>query len=135
MSSCYSISKDGYEARPIGGHKCTQGTRAAQTHLHKRTCTNATHALFDGACFHPRAQFVIDFVSILPFWLMTLDFDDPLGTAAATSLVDSEPRQGGAARASVLIRIIKLMRMLKLARVFKASRVMQRVLMDIVMVS
>ena len=42
--------------------------------------------------------------------------------------------KGGAARASVLIRIVKLMRMLKLARVFKASRVMQRVLMDIVMV-
>jgi hypothetical protein len=48
---------------------------------------------------------------------------------------DAEAKSsGGAARASVLIRIVKLMRMLKLARVFKASRVMQRVLMDIVMV-
>lgn len=83
-------------------------------------------------CHSLATQFTIDFVSILPFWLVTLDFVDPMGSNLSA---DAEAKSsGGAARASVLIRIVKLMRMLKLARVFKASRVMQRVLMDIVMV-
>ena len=73
--------------------------------------------------------FIIDFVSVLPFWLVTLDMVDPMGVKSTGELAPLT----GAERASMLTRIIKLMRMLKLARVFKASRVMQRVLLDVVM--
>ena len=77
-----------------------------------------------------KGWFVIDFISIVPFWMIAFDFDDPMG------LVDSEtgaaPRTSSSVlRTAVLFRVVKLLRMLKLARILKASRVLQRALLDI----
>lgn len=75
--------------------------------------------------------FPVDFLSVLPFWLVTLDKTDPLGLNVAE--IDPAASTGTIARGAVLLRVVKLLRMLKLARVLKASRVMQRVLLDVVM--
>lgn len=75
--------------------------------------------------------FAVDFLSVLPFWLVTLDKTDPLGLNVAE--IDPAASTGTIARGAVLLRVVKLLRMLKLARVLKASRVMQRVLLDVVM--
>ena len=75
-----------------------------------------------------RGWFIIDIVSVLPFWAFTLVTSDPWDTLNA-----GLESTGSMGRATVLIRIVKLLRMLKLARVLKASRVMQRVLLDVVM--
>ena len=93
-----------------------------------------------------KSWFIIDVVSVLPFWLVSLDFADPFGirvSAMAASLASAQSGQAdvtvdeaatslsGAARASVLVRIIKLVRLLKLARMLKATRVLQRALIDV----
>ena len=86
--------------------------------------------------------FFIDLVSVLPFWLITLKWDDAFGANAdvaaetmlnMTAAAAANDGPGNATRSVVLIRIVKLLRMLKLARVLKASRVMQRALLDFVM--
>jgi len=71
-----------------------------------------------------RGWFIIDLVSVVPFWIMTLDYNHPFGGGNERD-VSSE------ARLPVLMRIIKLLRMLKLARMFKASVVLQRLLLDL----
>jgi hypothetical protein len=93
-----------------------------------------------------KGWFLIDLLSIIPFWIVTMEQDDPFGTYAAAhaaqlaqysappSLPSGEPQTPTSwARTSVLFRIVKLLRMLKLARVLKASRVIQRALLDFVM--
>ena len=107
--------------------------------------------------------FAIDFFSVLPFFLITLDYTQPWpagdslgGTAAAAAATaaaaaataaapvtlrpvianasdDGSGMQASVLRATVLFRVVKLLRMLKLARVFKATRVMQRRLLDVAM--
>jgi hypothetical protein len=67
--------------------------------------------------------FAIDLVSVLPFWLLTFDFNDPMGRG------DDNSGSGGAAslaRGAVLFRVVKLLRMLKLARMLKAARLIRR---------
>jgi len=76
-----------------------------------------------------RGWFLLDFVSVLPFWTISLTWDDPFGRAT----VGSDGNPGALARTTVLFRVVKLLRMLRIARVFKASRVLQRVLLDFVM--
>ena len=77
--------------------------------------------------------FLIDFLSILPIWVVTLDYSNPWVyspeslaefTAAANSTDAGSPSPS-------LSRVIRLFRMLKLARVLKASRVLQRNLLDV----
>ena len=81
----------------------------------------------------PRSQ-------VVPFWMITFDFADPLGrdgdedllvTNASVAAVASSNAGTTLTRSAVLFRIVKLLRMLKLARIYKASRVIQRVLLDI----
>jgi hypothetical protein len=50
------------------------------------------------------SQFIIDLVSVVPFWIMTLDYNHPFGGGNERD-VSSE------ARLPVLMRIIKLLRM------------------------
>lgn len=76
--------------------------------------------------------FGVDLISILPFWIMTLDYADPFGKSSggdgtppspplapsalaqlASSAGGSEGDEGGLARASVLFRIFRLLRLLK----------------------
>lgn len=73
-----------------------------------------------------KGWFIIDLLSVLPFWALTLDVDDPFGKNRAAG---SDPQ----INSLQLTRAFKLARMLKLARVLKASRVLKRALMDIVM--
>ena len=73
--------------------------------------------------------FIIDFVSILPLWVLTLQFDDPFGTANSTVVKEG----GGAERAAVLTRLARLLRLLKLVRVTKALRVLERHVKDMLM--
>ena len=97
-----------------------------------------------GKWIHDRAQItrhyalswwcVIDVVSVLPFFLVTLDHTDPwnVGKASAATVEDAPGNPPSpVSRASVLLRVVKLLRMLKLARLLKASRVMERHLKDV----
>ena len=70
-------------------------------------------------------RFAVDFVSVLPFWAISLNWDDPFGTAV--------PETTALLRGTMTLRMVKLLRMLKLARVLKASRVLKRQLVDIAM--
>ena len=85
-----------------------------------------------------KSWFVIDILSVLPFWTITLDYSDPLGLKALNysqvALIGetSGLQTSTISRGAVLLRVVKLLRMLKLARVLKASRVMSRVLLDVV---
>jgi hypothetical protein len=76
-----------------------------------------------------KGWFVLDLVSILPFWLLTLSYADPLGTL---NMTETEA-EDGLTRMTVLFRLGKLVRMIKLARIFKASRVLQRQVLDILL--
>ena len=76
-----------------------------------------------------RGWFTIDVVSILPFWVLSLEYADPFNNADVSQESGS---QRSALRATVLFRIVKMLRMLKLTRLFKASRVAQRRIVDIV---
>ena len=69
-----------------------------------------------------RGWFTVDFLSILPFFLITLKYDDPFNNNQSVGASSG----ASALRATVLFRIVKLLRMVKLARLFKASRVIQR---------
>ena len=87
------------------------------------------------ALTYVQGWFVIDLATVLPFWLLIMDYDDPFGSTSVELPINASA-VGGAAqltRTTVLLRVVKLLRMLKLARVFKASRVMQRFLLDFVM--
>ena len=113
---------------------------------YQESTENGGHWVFNKwtiAKHYLKGWFLLDFLSVVPFWLMSLSFDDPVGeyaraeaaAAAAAALeagttVDQQPVF---TRGAVLFRVIKLLRMVKLARVLKASRVMQRVLLDFVM--
>ena len=93
--------------------------------------------------------FTLDFFSVVPFWLTSLQYSyyACLGEEDMTAdlcmekeeqsvaLLNSTSDTMGATmtRSAVLFRIAKLLRMVKLARVFKASRVLQRALLDYVM--
>ena len=79
------------------------------------------------ACHYLQSWFIIDIVSIFPFWSLTFAYNDPMGALAA-SAEDADPFL----ETAVLFRIIRLLRMLKLARVLKASRILQRHLLDVV---
>jgi hypothetical protein len=89
------------------------------------------------ACTYLRGWFVIDLLSVVPFWMLTLDYADPMGVrsainSSATDAVDTGNPfidSGGAE----LFRVVRLLRMLKLARVLKASRILQRHLLELVM--
>jgi hypothetical protein len=74
-----------------------------------------------------RGWCLLDLISVMPFWMITLQWDDPFGrnTSGAPTT--------GIGRTTVLFRVVKLLRMLRIARVFKAARVLQRVLLDFVM--
>ena len=71
--------------------------------------------------------FIIDFVSVVPFFLVTFDYDDPWGNNAEVQ----QRTAASSARAGTLVRVVKLLRMLKLARILKATRVLQRNIIDI----
>ena len=81
--------------------------------------------------------FIIDFVSVLPIWLVTLDYGNPWAYSLASSLIDANASSSVSAGEDVSIatlpRIVRLMRLVKLARVLKASRVLQRNILDILM--
>ncbi len=93
--------------------------------------------------------FILDFFSVVPFWLTSLQYSyyDCIGRdgmtrescmeleTQAVALLNGTTDSMGATmtRSAVLFRIAKLLRMVKLARVFKASRVLQRALLDYVM--
>jgi CRP-like cAMP-binding protein len=93
--------------------------------------------------------FVLDFFSVVPFWLTSLQYSyyECMGLDGMTheSCIDLEDQAvallngtsdamgATMTRSAVLFRIAKLLRMVKLARVFKASRVLQRALLDYVM--
>jgi len=73
-----------------------------------------------------RTWFMIDFVSVLPFWVMNwvlapADFDCQTVLSAVVELGDAE-----ASGAVVALRMIRLVRMIKLARILKAARVVKR---------
>ncbi len=98
---------------------------------YQESADNGGHWVFNKqviAWHYTKTWFVVDVISVCPFWLLTFDFDDPMGRNGG----------GGAsgaatlARGAVLFRVVKLLRMLKLARILKAARVMQRVALDIV---
>ena len=72
--------------------------------------------------------FFIDLISVLPFYLMTFDYEDPYGRTFNASTAD-EDSASSLSRASALVRVVKLLRMLKLARLFKFSRVFERTLL------
>jgi len=74
--------------------------------------------------------FVIDLFSVLPFFLMSLNYSDPWGNSVA---IDSSEviGPGNMWRSAVLLRVARLLRMLKLMRIFKASRVIERNLLDV----
>ena len=80
--------------------------------------------------------FTIDLFSVLPFFLITLNWQDPFGNGPSlpdlnvSSLEDAAGRSS-ATRSVVLVRLVKMLRMLKLTRIFKASRVIERNLLDI----
>ena len=92
--------------------------------------------------------FLLDFFSVVPFWLTSLQYsyysclEQPgmthdscmaIETLAALSNNTDNGQMATMTRSAVLFRIAKLLRMVKLARVFKASRVLQRALLDYVM--
>jgi len=73
-----------------------------------------------------RGWFIIDFVSILPFYVVgwVMDVDDK----------GSGSEQGRSASSLLAsVRAIKLLRMIKLARVLKASRIIKRHMYDVLM--
>mgnify|MGYP001333030335 CR=1 FL=1 len=74
-----------------------------------------------------RTWFLPDLVTVLPFFLIVLDWQDPFGNGASDPTSD----RSSAVRSMSLIRVVKLLRMIKLARVFKASRMIERNLLDI----
>jgi CRP-like cAMP-binding protein len=92
-----------------------------------------------------KGWFLVDLVSVIPFWAITMDVQDPMGRfaaqrAAAEAAAEALEKAGGGSsgtsqltRGIVLFRVVKLFRMLKLARVFKAARVFQRVMLDVLM--
>ena len=75
-----------------------------------------------------KGWFMIDFFSVLPFFLITLNYDDLFGANRGGEATGGPQ---GVTRATVLFRVVKLLRMLKLTRVFKATRVIERHLLDI----
>ena len=93
--------------------------------------------------------FLLDFFSVVPFWLTSLQYSyydcrgqDGMTHESCLELEDqavallngtSDAMGATMTRSAVLFRIAKLLRMVKLARVFKASRVLQRALLDYVM--
>lgn len=83
-----------------------------------------------------KGWFTIDFLSVLPFWTLTLDYQSPNlwfpKIAENNTAVQGAGQSALVSRGAVLLRVVKLLRMLKLARVLKASRVMSRVLLDVV---
>ncbi len=98
-----------------------------------------------------RGWFTLDFVSVLPFWTISLKYayytcinegyshDTCLAREVGidvSNITDSNEigsMHATITRSAVLFRIMKLLRMVKLARVFKASRVLQRAVLDFVM--
>jgi hypothetical protein len=89
-------------------------------------------------CHYLSGWFIIDFVSVLPIWLVTLDYNNPWAYSAASAVVamntsSSSSSPGEDVSIATLPRIIRLMRLVKLARVLKASRVLQRNILDILM--
>ena len=57
-----------------------------------------------------KGNLAVDFISILPFWALTLDYGDPLDQRSdAEQLEDKSSLTHG----SVMFRLIKLARMLK----------------------
>ena len=80
-----------------------------------------------------RGWFFIDFFSILPFWLVALDYAHPLPYLPGEVRDDFGEDSVTVRRAAMLSRVIKLIRMVKLTRVFKASAVIERHLLDMVM--
>ena len=88
---------------------------------------------------YARGWFIIDFLSILPFYLPTfLLADDIECTLSGMKVVDElgsgmTEQASSLSRASQSIRMIRLLRMLKLARIFKASRVLKRMVQDLFM--
>jgi len=84
-----------------------------------------------------KGWFFVDFISVLPFWAITMDYNDIFGLQAAATnaaMIENSVSESDLRRATVLFRTIKLLRLLKLARVLKASRILQRHLIDIIMV-
>lgn len=77
------------------------------------------------------SQFLVDFISVVPFWLLTVNLSDPFPPASRDLITDTSTST--LAKSTHLVRVVKLLRMVKLARVLKASRVMQRALLDTVM--
>ena len=82
------------------------------------------------ALHYLQGWFTIDIISIVPFYLITLDWSDPLNQQTDDAAGTGRVAQ---LRATSLVRIIKLLRMIKLARLLKASRVIQRNFLDVVM--
>jgi hypothetical protein len=77
-----------------------------------------------------KGWFMIDFLSVLPFWIFSLP-------GVMLSEVTFSNSTGGTtsntATSTSLMRMIRLLRMIKIARVLKASRILQRQLLDFAM--
>ena len=112
--------------------------------LNKRTIT-VRYLGLDHQPFVLSGWFWIDFVSVLPFWVISLDYSHPFGDSSAclekmaarrganiTQALCDDLSNTNVLRSTVLFRVVKLLRMLKLARVLKASKVLERHLLDVV---
>jgi len=94
------------------------------------------------ACRYAKSWFLIDFVSVMPFWLTGFLLLDPpaegyFGCIGAVQAVVERTDAGGDSDHFVKIgssvRVVRLLRMLKLARIFKATRVLKRIFQDVLM--
>ena len=89
------------------------------------------------ACNYFKGFFLIDIFSVLPFYVFTFMLAEsnircsPFTGQIRNFTMLEEPDD--LARATSVIKVIKLLRMLKLARVMKASRVLRRIIEDVLM--
>ena len=77
-----------------------------------------------------KGWFIIDFLSVLPFWIFSLP---GVMLSEATFSNSTGDTTSSTATSTSLMRMIRLLRMIKIARVLKASRILQRQLLDFAM--
>ena len=74
--------------------------------------------------------FIVDLVSVFPFWCLTLEWHDMFGNLPPANITGEDSITFE--RTAVIFRVVRLLRLLKLARVLKASRILQRHLLDVI---
>ena len=77
-----------------------------------------------------KGWFIVDLVSVFPFWCLTLEWHDMFGNLPPANITGEESITFE--RTAVIFRVVRLLRLLKLARVLKASRILQRHLLDVI---